>query len=71
MLEFDPLVEEGAPWEESARASAGLTSDEIHKKGSYAVQVMLRWLEVTRLTRTEAMAAAAGTRGRVGAESPT
>ena len=28
-----------ASWEESAKASTGLTSDEIHKKGSLAVQV--------------------------------
>ena len=44
-------------WSESARASAGLTSDDIHKKGSLAVQAMLRWLEVSRLTRATVMRA--------------
>ena len=62
MLDFDPALsyEEGeSRWSESAKASAGLTSDEIHKKGSLAVQAMLRWLEVSRLTRATVMRAGA------------
>ena len=34
-----------------ARRDRGLTSDDVHRKGSLAVQAMLRWLEVARLTR--------------------
>ena len=67
MLQFDAAkaVTDETPWEESARASAGLTSDEVWKKGSLAVQTMLRWLEVTRLTRKEAGQAAAAEGGKV------
>ena len=38
MLQFDAAraVTDETPWEESARASAGLTSDEVWKKGSLA-----------------------------------
>ena len=38
-------------WAESRAATEGLTSDDVHRKGSLAVQAMLRWLEVARLTR--------------------
>ena len=58
MLTFDPAgaaKEEATAWDESAKASAGLTSDEVHRKGSLAVQQMLRWLEVSRLTRMQAV----------------
>jgi len=37
-------------------ATEGLTSDEVAKKGSLAVQAMLRWLEVNRLTHTTSVA---------------
>ena len=60
LLEFDATQEGGeGQWKESEQASAGLTSDEVHKKGSVAVQAMLRWLEVARLTKREAGAVAA------------
>ena len=45
-------------WAESRRATEGLTSDEVQKKGSLAVKTMLKWLEVNRLTRHESIAAA-------------
>ena len=57
MMQFDAAkaaAEDAAPWKESASAAEGLTSDDVWKKGSLAVQTMLRWLEVTRLTRKNA-----------------
>ena len=59
MLDFDAAdaAADESAWAESAAASDGLTSDDVWRKGSLAVQMMLRWLEVTRLTRREAAAA--------------
>ena len=39
------------PWLDSSAATTGLTSEEVCKRGSLAVQAMLSWLEVARLTR--------------------
>ena len=52
MKAFD-ATKDGAEraWAESRAATEGLTSDDVHRKGSLAVQAMLRWLEVARLTR--------------------
>jgi hypothetical protein len=65
MLAFDPAASHGGDsthhstvWAESRRATEGLTSDEVQKKGSLAVKTMLKWLEVNRLTRHESIAAA-------------
>ena len=41
----------GRMWRDSSLATDGLTSDEVHAKGSLPVQVMLQWLEAARLTR--------------------
>ena len=59
MLDFDAAdaAADESAWAESAAASDGLTSDDVWRKGSLAVQMMLRRLEVTRLTRREAAAA--------------
>ena len=35
----------------SKKATKGLDSDEVFKKGSLPVQVMFKWLEVERLVR--------------------
>jgi hypothetical protein len=46
------------PWLQSLAATDGLTSDEVHRRGSLAVQAMLQWLEVARLTRKSRVMAA-------------
>jgi len=38
-------------WVECRKASKGLTSDEVLKKGSAAVQIFQKWVEVQRLVR--------------------
>ncbi|KAL1525073.1 hypothetical protein AB1Y20_019946 [Prymnesium parvum] len=59
MLEFDPASQRNeTAWRESSAATEGLTSDEITRKGSLAVQTMLMWLEVNRLTRADGVASA-------------
>lgn len=67
MLEFDAAACAEPHWADSIKATEGLTSDEVHRKGSLAVQAMLRWLEVTRLARREAIAAAVA---RLGGDEP-
>ena len=59
LRDFDASAEHSdTRWDDSAKATDGLTSDEVHKKGSLAVQAMLRWLEVARLARRSAKKAA-------------
>lgn len=60
MLDFDAAAQQSnqTAWADSTKATLGLTSEEVLKKGSLAVQTMLKWLEVNRLTRHEAIAAA-------------
>ena len=57
-------------WVESKKASKGLTSDEVAKKGSAAVQVFQKWVEIQRVVRhiaeqlrKEAKEAGAGDQG--------
>ena len=40
-----------APWNRSKKATKGLSSDEVFKKGSLPVQILFKWLEVERLVR--------------------
>jgi len=66
--EFDPTVKGGKTrWVENKKAIEGLTSDEVLKRGSAAVQVFQKWIESCRLVRSvcqqlrkEAAAAASG-----------
>ena len=46
-------------WVESAAATAGLTTEEVRRRGSVAVQAMLQWLEVNRLARSASLASGA------------
>ena len=39
-------------WSESKKATKDLTSDEVLKRGSAAVEVFMKWLEACRLVRT-------------------
>ena len=59
----DPLVKEclaldasaqgrNKAWLESKKATKSLTSDEVLKRGSAAVQVFQKWLEACRMVRT-------------------
>ena len=51
-LEFDASVEgRMKAWARSKQATRGLTSDEVLKKGSAAVQVFQKWVEACRLVR--------------------
>jgi len=67
MRSFEPAREgaPAAPWAESLAATGGLTSDEVHRRGSLAVVAMLRWLEVARLTRNSRAVAALELEGEV------
>lgn len=38
-------------WVECRKANKSLTSDEVSKKGSKAVQVFQKWVEISRLVR--------------------
>ena len=38
-------------WSESKKATKGLTSDEVFTRGSAAVQIFMKWMEVCRLVR--------------------
>ena len=61
LLDFDAGRQgegEETRWSDSMKATEGLTSDDIQRKASLAVQTMLKWLEVNRLTRHEGIAAA-------------
>ena len=51
MRSFDPTAGPSAPWVASQKVTEGLVSDDVRRRGSFAVQAMLRWLEVARLTR--------------------
>jgi hypothetical protein len=65
MLDFDPVKSQAEQtcWVESRTATEGLTSDEIQSKGSLAVKTMLKWLEVQRLMRHDAVSKAVKTLG--------
>ena len=39
------------PWSRSRKATKGLSSDEVFKKGSLPVQILFKWLDVERLVR--------------------
>mmetsp|Transcript_27407 Transcript_27407/g.69907 ORF Transcript_27407/g.69907 Transcript_27407/m.69907 type:complete len:381 (-) Transcript_27407:75-1217(-) len=52
MLAFDAMAKgKKKPWADSRKATKGLSSDEVFKKGSLPVQVMFKWLEIERVVR--------------------
>ena len=51
--EFDPTLKGGKTrWIETKKAIKDLTSDEVLKRGSAAVQVFQKWIEACRLVRS-------------------